>query len=46
MKGLLINICFEDLGVFVVKEVVVCVIGLDFVDVDDVILGCAMFEGE
>ena len=45
-KGSLINVRPEDLGALVVKEAVARATGLDPADVDDVILGCAMPEGE
>jgi len=46
MKGSLVNVRPEDLGALAVREAVARVSGLDPADVDDVILGCAMPEGE
>jgi len=46
MKGSLINVRPEDLGALAVREAVARVSGLDPADVDDVVLGCAMPEGE
>jgi acetyl-CoA acyltransferase len=46
LKGSLVNVRPEDLGALVVKEAINRVSGLDPAAVDDVILGCAMPEGE
>jgi acetyl-CoA acyltransferase len=46
LKGSLVNVRPEDLGALVVKEAVARAHGLDPADVEDVILGCAMPEGE
>jgi len=46
LKGSLVNVRPEDLGALVVKESINQISGLDPASVDDVILGCAMPEGE
>ncbi len=45
-KGSFINTRIDDLGAIVVKEAVARVKGLDPAEIEDVIVGCAMPEGE
>ena len=45
-KGSLAGVRPEDLGALVVKEAIARVPGLDAAEVDDLIIGCAMPEGE
>ncbi len=46
LKGNYINVRADDLGAVVVKEAVARVKGLDPKEIEDVIVGCAMPEGE
>ena len=46
LKGSLANVRPEDLGGLAVKEAIARVKGLDPADVEDLIIGCAMPEGE
>ncbi|MBI3540862.1 MAG: thiolase family protein [Deltaproteobacteria bacterium] len=45
-KGLLQNMRIDDLGALVVREAVRRVVGLDPNEIQDVLIGCAMPEGE
>ena len=45
-KGALVDVRPEDLGAIVVKEALARATGLNPAEVDDVVLGCAMPEGE
>lgn len=44
-KGLLVSVRFDDLGVIVVKEIFCWVGGYEGL-IDDLIIGCVMFEVE
>lgn len=46
LKGQFVNVRIDDLGAAVVKEAVARAKGLDPAEIEDVILGCAMPEGE
>ncbi len=45
-KGLLANLRIDDLGALVVREALKRVPGLDPAEIEDVLIGCAMPEGE
>ncbi len=45
-KGALVDVRPEDLGALVVKEAIARARGLDPAEIDDIIFGCAMPEGE
>src|SRR5262249_21730099 len=45
-KGQFINLRIDDLGAAVVKEAVARVKGLNLAEIEDVLMGCAMPEGE
>jgi len=46
LKGQFVNLRIDDLGAAVVKEAVARAKGLDPAEIEDVIIGCAMPEGE
>lgn len=45
-KGLLANMRIDDLGALIIREVLKRVPGLDPAEIEDVLIGCAMPEGE